>query len=168
MDWSDPLELCEPDRGDGPAMMQIARETGVLSVNSAYYYALMARRFQDTCMVARCKGALCAYTTGFFLPRQPNTLFVWQVGVATAAQGRGIGRKVLTALIEKARPAFIEATIVPGNTASIRLFQSAARHFEAAWAFSNTPFFTRSDMGPDETPEHLMRIGPIHLQRQNM
>jgi L-2,4-diaminobutyric acid acetyltransferase len=137
------IQLNKPRRGDGPAMRVIARDTGVLSVNSAYYYAMMARCFSDTCLVARSGEQVCGYIAALFLPAQPETLFVWQIGVSRAAQGKGIGKQMLIRLIERARPAFLEAT------------------------FSDKPFFTQSDMGSTDAPEHLMRIGPIQLLKQN-
>lgn len=160
----DDIHIHDPVRGDGPAMRQIARDTGVLSVNSAYYYALMARHFQTTCLVARQRDTVCAYITAFFLPDRPETLFVWQIGVAGEAQGNGLGGKLLVALVKKTRPVFMEATIDPGNTASINVFKSAARHFGADCLFSGTPFFDKADLGATEPPENLMRIGPIHLK----
>ena len=161
MDTTDNIQIAHPVRGDGPAMKRIAQETGVLSVNSTYYYALMARLFQNACMVARCGQTVCGYITGFFLPDRPGTLFVWQIGVSPAAQGKGLGKRLLVALAQQARPEFIEATIDPDNTASINVFKSAARHLNADWVFSDTPFFDKIDLGETEPPENRMRIGHI-------
>ncbi|ABW66772.1 diaminobutyrate acetyltransferase [Desulfosudis oleivorans] len=163
MDTTDNIQIVRPVRGDGPAMKRIAQETGVLSVNSTYYYALMARHFNNACMVARCGQTVCGYITGFFLPDRPDTLFVWQIGVSPEAQGKGLGKSLLVALAQQAEPEFIEATIDPDNTASIHVFQSAARHLDADWLFSDTPFFDKTDLGETEPPENRMRIGPIRL-----
>lgn len=161
---SESITLRHPVSGDCRAMRQIARDSQVLSVNSTYYYALMARHFQTTCMVAEDQGRVCAYVTGFCPPGQTDTLFVWQVGVAGAWQGKGLGKKLLIALIEKNRPDFMEATIAPDNQASISLFKSVARHFGADHTFSKTPYFSEEDLGAGEGVEHLMQIGPLQTK----
>jgi L-2,4-diaminobutyric acid acetyltransferase len=158
---SENIHLTPPDRGDGPAMQRIARDTGVLSVNSGYYYALMARLFRRTCLVARYQDQIYGYITGFFPPDRWDSLFVWQIGVAPEAQGRGLGKRMLIALAKQARPAFIEATIDPENAASIKTFAAAARHLGADWVFADRPYVDQRDLGPGQPPEHLMRIGPI-------
>lgn len=165
MEPHDIILLDKPRRGDGPAMQSIARDTGVLSVNSAYFYAMMVRCFPDTCVVARSGEWVCGYIAALCLPAQPETLFVWQIGVSSTVQGKGIGKRMLIRLIESARPAFVEATVTLDNQASLRTFQAAARQVAARWTFSDKPFFNPSDMGPADAPEHLLRIGPIQLPK---
>ncbi len=154
----------QPTSHDARAMRFLARDSQVLSVNSTYYYALMARHFQATCMVAEGAGGICAYVIGYCPPGRAETLFVWQVGVAGACQGKGLGKKLLIALIQKNNPDFAEATIAPDNQPSIRLFQSVARHFGADHTFSRTPFFSEEDLGAGEGAENLMQIGPLQTK----
>ncbi|MCB2181902.1 MAG: diaminobutyrate acetyltransferase [Desulfobulbaceae bacterium] len=146
---------------DALAMHSLARDSQVLSVNSTYYYALMARHFQATCMVAESEGRVCGYVIGYCPPDQPDTLFVWQVGVAKPCQGKGLGKKLLIALIKARNPDFLEATIAPDNQPSINLFRSVARHFNVGCIFSETSYFSQEDLGTDEKAEHLMKIGPF-------
>src|SRR3546814_3808888 len=59
-----------------------------------------------------------------------RSLFVWQIGVAPDATGRGIAGRLLRALLD--RPACrtvrcIEATVAPTNLASAALFRALAR-----------------------------------------
>src|SRR3546814_4033971 len=59
-----------------------------------------------------------------------RSLFVWQIGVAPDATGRGIAGCLLRALLD--RPACrtvrcIEATVAPTNLASAALFRALAR-----------------------------------------
>lgn len=150
-----------PASEDGPAMREIARESQVLSVNSGYFYALMARHFKSTCLVAALPGRICGYVAGYSLPGRSGTLFIWQIGVAQADRGQGLGKKLLTSLVDKKRPVFLEATIDPKNQASINLFTSVARHFAASHHFGRAPFFTEKDLGAGDPAEHLMAIGPF-------
>lgn len=153
-----------PTSKDAIPMRDLARQSGVLSVNSIYYYALMARHFQATGMVADCHGEICGYITGYNPPGQNDALFIWQVGVANKWQGKGIGQKLLISLIKATRLSYLEATIAPDNQASINLFKSVAHHFGAGLIYSKTPFFGDDDFASKETPERLMRIGPITLK----
>lgn len=150
-----------PTSGDARGMRFLAQDSQVLSVNSTYYYALMARHFHDTSMVAENDGSICGYVTGYSPPDQPDSLFVWQVGVARLCQGKGLGKQLLLALVAANKPEFVEATIAPDNQASINLFQSVARQLKADCTFAKEPFFTEEELGAGEHAEHLMRIGPI-------
>jgi len=160
----DQILLRPPTSHDARAMRFLAQESQVLSVNSTYYYALMSRHFQATCMVAESGGGICGYVIGYCPPEQPDTLFVWQVGVARTFQGKGLGKRLLIALIEQQRPAFLEATIAPENQTSIKLFGALARHFDARHTFSQTPFFSEEDLDCGEKAENLMRVGPFSQQ----
>lgn len=157
-----------PASHDARAMRFLARDSRVLSVNSTYFYALMARHFQATCMVAEGdEGDLCGYVVGYCPPEQSDTLFVWQVGVAKSCQGQGLGKRLLSSLLQHNQPDFLEATIDPDNQASINLFRSVARHFGVSHIFSEEPFFSKEDLGIDENAEHLMQIGPFSAQSYN-
>lgn len=152
-----------PTSHDARAMRGLARDSQVLSVNSTYYYALMASHFRETCLVAECNSQICGYITGYCPPGQPETLFVWQVGVARAFQGQGVGKKMLIALLNAKQPKFLEATIGPENQASISLFQAVARYYNVDHRFSQTPFFAEEDLGDGDQAEYLMRVGPFGL-----
>ena len=158
----------QPNSLDAKAMRLLAHESQVLSVNSTYFYALMARHFQATCMVAEGdEGGICGYVIGYCPPEHPDTLFVWQVGVAKSCQGAGLGKRLLISLLRQKQPDFLEATIAPGNQASINLFRSVARHFGVSHTFSEEPFFSGEDLGAEQEAEHLMRIGPFSSQGWN-
>ena len=162
------LRFRRPNSGDANGMRFLAGESQVLSVNSTYFYALMARHFQATCMVAEDgEGGLCGYVIGYYPPEQPDTLFVWQIGVARFCQGVGLGKRLLCSLLQQNQPAFLEATIAPGNQASINLFGSVARHFDVIKRFLEEPFFSGDDLGVEQEAEHLMRIGPFSPQSFN-
>ncbi len=150
-----------PTSSDAAAMHRIAQDSQVLSVNSTYSYALMARHFHKTCLVAEHQGNVCGYITGFAPPEQPKTLFIWQIGVAKPMQKQGLGKELLITLVKAKQPVFLEATIDPGNQASINLFKSVASYFDADHTYFTTPFFDTNDLHDGEHVEHLMNIGPF-------
>lgn len=153
------ISLRLPVSQDAQAIRQLARDTLVLSVNSTYHYALMARMFNETSIIAQSSDTLCGYITAFRPPQQPDTVFVWQVGVAETCRGKGLGKKMLCTIIRNQQPIFVEASIASNNKASRNLFSSIARKFNADHVY-NEPFFTINDLGEREE-ELLFRIGPI-------
>jgi L-2,4-diaminobutyric acid acetyltransferase len=150
-----------PTSSDAAAMHNLARDSQILSVNSIYSYALMARYFHKTCLVAEYQGNVCGYITGFSPPEQPKTLFVWQIGIAKPMQKQGLGKEMLITLVKAKQPVFLEATIDPENQASINLFKSVAKYFAADHTYFTTPFFDTNDLHDGEHVEHLMNIGPF-------
>ncbi|AGF77599.1 diaminobutyrate acetyltransferase [Desulfocapsa sulfexigens DSM 10523] len=161
------ISFRSPTSYDATTMQLLAVDSKVLSVHDTYYYALMARHFEETCVIAECEGIPCGYVTAYIPPGQPDTLFIWQVGVARKFQGKGVGRSMLLSLLNAVRPDFLEATISPDNQASIGLFRSVAKFFAAEHTFSEKPFFTAEDLGAAEAVEHLMHIGPFTFINKN-
>ncbi|MFQ5477543.1 MAG: diaminobutyrate acetyltransferase [Candidatus Binatia bacterium] len=153
---------------DGAAVWRLVRDAGVLDLNSSYMYLLMCDRFRDTCVVAERDGELTGFVIGVILPDAPDVVFVWQIGVAPAERGRGLGRTLLDRLVHlpACRPIrFMETTVTPSNTASIAMFRSFARGLGA-------PIEAVSGRGYDETlfpngkeREVLYRIGPFPKER---
>jgi L-2,4-diaminobutyric acid acetyltransferase len=157
------LESPRPD--DAPRLWEIARDSGVLDVNTPYSYALWCRDFAQTSVVAReADGTAYGFVTGYIRPDDPHTLFVWQVAVDESRRGRGLAGRMLGHLGERLPDLgcdHLEATVTPDNTASSRLFESFARSYGAR--LTRRELFG-SDAFPDEIdhePEVLFRIGPL-------
>lgn len=148
---------------DGAEMWRLARDSGVLEVNTAYSYLLMGQHFADTCVVAERDGKPVGFVSAFVSPAAHDTVFVWQVAVAHEDRGQGVAQKLLHHLL--ARPACrrvrrLEATVTPSNTVSRALFESVARDLDV-------PFSVFSGFGAELFPgngheaEELVRIGPL-------
>ncbi len=152
-----------PTVPDGAELWRLVREIGVLDENSCYAYLLLCRDFSGTCLVAEAHGALAGFITGYLPPRRPETLFVWQVGVAPHARRQGLGLQLLLQLIRMQAERgvrYVEATIAPSNRASQRLFHAAAAALGASLATERG--FTRGDFGTlTHEEEELIRIGPL-------
>lgn len=149
---------------DGAAIWSLREAVGTLDPNSAYLYLLLADRFRDTCAVAEdASGGLVAFLTGFVPPRQPDTYFVWQIGVHTCARGLGLAGRLLDHVVDRL-PAvrFLEATVSPSNTASSALFRAFARRREAKLVVSaGYPADRFPAVEPPHEAEPLYRIGPF-------
>ncbi len=160
--------LRPPRVEDGPAMWRLVNDSGVLDPNSLYLYLMMARYFPDTCIVAEEHGRLAGMITGYRVPAEPTTLFIWQVGVSADFRGRGIASRMLLALARRPEaPAIdtIETTITPSNEASQRLFRGVARRLDAP-VRDMEGFRAELFGGSGHEPEVLYRIGPFGSCKQ--
>ncbi|MBA4256764.1 MAG: diaminobutyrate acetyltransferase [Polaromonas sp.] len=147
---------------DGAALWRLVQASGTLELNSAYFYLLFATDFGQTCLVAEHGGQVAGAVIGYHPPQQPETAFVWQVGLLPEHRGQGLGPALLhawLALPANQRCRWVTATVAPDNAASLALFQRLAR--ELGVACQSEPLFT-PDMFPHPHPaEPLLRIGPL-------
>ncbi|WP_442791721.1 diaminobutyrate acetyltransferase [Mycolicibacterium sp. ND9-15] len=159
--------LRPPDDGDAIAMHRLIAATEVLDLNSTYTYLLTATDFASTSIVADRDGDICGLITGYHPPARPEVLFVWQVAVATTAQGSGLASAMLDTLVHRVRsnrrghPVTVEATVSPSNSASRAFFGAFARRHGVP--LLEEPRFTAAQLDADQTHEDepTLRIGPI-------
>jgi L-2,4-diaminobutyric acid acetyltransferase len=162
----EPREVAErlesPHLDDGHHLWCVARESKELDLNSPYSYLLWCRDFADTSVVARGDDGVHGFVTGYIRPEASDTFFVWQVAVAPAYRGRGLGRSMLDhigeCLLDRGCR-FLEATVTPSNTASTRLFESFAAARGAP--VDRRPLFAAAMFPDGHEPEVLLRIGPL-------
>jgi L-2,4-diaminobutyric acid acetyltransferase len=160
------LVLRAPERADGARMHELVRASESLEENSRYAYLLVATHFAATSLVAERDGTLVGMVAGYRLPARPDTLFVWQIGVAREARRSGLGRRMLRELLR--RPACrdvrrLEATVAEGNEASRRLFESLARELGAPCR--REAGFAAADFGGQtHEAERLLCIGPWEIE----
>jgi L-2,4-diaminobutyric acid acetyltransferase len=124
---------------------------------------MVCRDFADTCIVAEQAGRIAGFVMGYRPPQKPDTVFVWQIGVAPDARGKRLASLVLDHLLRSeacAAVRFLETNVTPSNHASRALFESLARRLHAPLeeleGFASSLFPERS-----HEPERLLRIGPF-------
>lgn len=151
-------------------MWQFVADHGGLELNTAYAYLVMGDDFADTCVVAVERGSepsedgdtLAGFVLGYRPPTRPDTLFVWQVGVAPSHRGQGLARRMILDLLERNAPEvrYLESTVTPSNTASRRLFRSIAEHRGTTCDVSA---YLTEDHFPEagHEAEEKFRIGPF-------
>lgn len=147
---------------DGAEMWKFVKEAGTLELNPSYAYILLCQHFGDTCIVAEKDGELVGFVLAYVPPRQPDTVFVWQVGVGRRVRKRGVGIALLRHLLALdgcRNVEYLEASVTPSNTPSQNLFRSFARK----WGVScrKLPFFPREFFPEAHEAEHLYRVGPL-------
>jgi diaminobutyrate acetyltransferase len=158
--------LVEPDCTDGPYLWQLARDSRVLDLNSSYAYLLWCRDFAATSVVAKANGNVVGFVTGFLRPQALDTVMVWQVAVDARQRGRKLASSMLHTLLDRLSPQgvrWLQATVSPGNEASIRLFSGLAR--DRGTGIERRDLFASEDFPVDGPGRHeaedLYVIGPF-------
>jgi L-2,4-diaminobutyric acid acetyltransferase len=151
-----------PRTEDGAAVWRLIGSCEPLDDNSLYCNLLQCDHFADTCVAAEraSDSALVGWVSGYLLPDDPQTLFVWQVAVDESAQGQGVAGKMLSALMEREACADVhrlKTTITRDNAASWALFRSFARR--QGGELRSEPYFRKNDhFDGAHVTEHLVTI----------
>lgn len=155
--------LRAPTLEDGLAIHQLIAQCPPLDTNSSYCNFLQAGHFSATSVAAEQDGELVGFISGYRIPNQPQTLFIWQVAVSERARGQGLASRMLLDLLSRTGNddiTRIHTTITLDNTASWSLFKALAAKLDAplshsVWLDQQTHFQGQHDS------EHLVEIGPI-------
>jgi L-2,4-diaminobutyric acid acetyltransferase len=161
-----PVRVRPPTEEDAAAIHALIEKSPPLDTNSCYAYLLQAWHFAETCALAEIAGLPAAYVSAYIPPRQPDTLFIWQVVVAREFRRLGLARQLVQELLR--RPAcagvqFITTTVTVGNMESEQLFRKLARSLRSELGISQCMSSTLFE--PTRHPsERLFRIGPLTRQ----
>jgi len=165
---SEPAIFRRPTLEDGKAVQDLIASCATLDDNSLYCNFLQCTHFADTCMLVEQGEKVVGWISAYRPPREPDTLFVWQVAVSPEARGRGIAGRLVERLL--ASPSCrdvtrLRATITPSNTASWRLFGSIADSLDAPlkrqlWLDAEENF------DGDHEAEFMVTIGPFRNLEQ--
>ena len=148
-----------PVAADGERMWEIARDSGVLDLNSEYAYVLWGAEFSDSSVVVTDGGRVVGFVTGFRRPSEPDTIIVWQVGVDADQRGKGLAARMLHVLMDRLAPLGVvrlRTTISPDNEASQRTFGAVAR--DRGMEFTRTDYLSADLLGEGHEPEDLYTI----------
>ncbi|GIP33170.1 diaminobutyrate acetyltransferase [Paenibacillus sp. J2TS4] len=156
-------KLRKPGVEDGARIWELVRQSRVLDINSVYCYIMFCSYFSDTCVLAEREGEVKGFVTSYVLPDRPDTLFLWQIGVAESERGQGVGGMLLEELLRRdscQAIRYLETTITPSNGPSRALFARLAERLETPIVESTGfPASLFPDKGHEE--EKLYRIGPL-------
>jgi L-2,4-diaminobutyric acid acetyltransferase len=158
------VDLRQPRPDDGAAVWELVRETGVLDLNSPYAYFLLGEHFAETCVVAEREGEIGGFVSAYIPPQTPDSVFVWQVGVASSMRKQGLALQMLLALLRREACRDVRSlttTITPSNEASRALFAGLANKVGAQ--LQEQPGHFPADWFPVEghEAESLFTISPI-------
>ena len=159
---TDAITFRTPRKEDGTDVWRLIRESGPLDENSLYCNLIQCDHFGDTCVAAERKsdGMLVGWVSGYVLPDAPDTIFVWQVAVDNSAQGNGIGKRMLNALLDRdvcADVTKLKTTITDDNEASWALFSSFAK--SRGGVLQREPHFHEDEhFDGEHQTEHMVTI----------
>ncbi|WP_323783460.1 diaminobutyrate acetyltransferase [Thalassovita sp.] len=137
--------LREPEAKDGADIWELVRSCQPLDENSMYCNLIQCDHFRETCVIAELDGETVGWVSGYILPYDPDTLFIWQVAVAEKARGMGLGALMLQNILARdvcADVARVQTTITGDNDASWALFRKFARIKDAE--LDSQPYFTQA------------------------
>ena len=166
LDIDQKVIIRQPVADDGNAVHNLIRHSAFLDDNSLYCYLLVCTHFSATSVVATIGDDLAGVVTAYVPPGHADTLFVWQVAVDTAVQGRGLASRMLNHILDRDSTRniqYLETTLTADNSASRAMFMSLARRFNAD--VSESVMFDREKHFHNlHNSEHRLRIGPLtHL-----
>jgi len=157
------IELRTPVSQDGASVHNLIRKSAFLDDNSLYCYLAICTHFAQTSVIATMGRDIVGVVTAYIPPDQPDTLFVWQVAVDTAAQKQGLAGRMLRHILQRdtcTQLRYVETTVTRDNVASRAMFDSLARKYscdieESVMFDRQTHFLNLHDT------EYRLRIGPI-------
>lgn len=169
-----PIVLRRPTLNDAQGMLDVVLDTnkindkGGLDIYALESYERMCTDFAATSMVATTGGKIVGFITGFLMPGTPESeLFIWQIGVDTDGQGKGIGGNMLIELAKRSKATGFVTTIEENNMASQRVFQKLADQMGIGFRLTRDKIETNMLSNPEDAhphqPEHVFR-GGNHLQ----
>ncbi|MFO7778276.1 MAG: diaminobutyrate acetyltransferase [Nitriliruptoraceae bacterium] len=160
------IRLREPRPDDAAALWQLVRDSGSLDLNSAYVYLLICTDHAATSVIATdAQDEPVGFVAAYRPPPDPDAAFVWQIGVAERARGRGLATRLLRAMLarEANRDArLLTATVTPDNQASLALFHGVAAELSAR--IDEEERFPSRVFPEGHEPEIELRIGPLEVR----
>ncbi len=159
----DQISVEKPNSEDGLDVHALVERCPPLDPNSSYCNLLQVTHFKETCSIARKRNEVVGFVSGYRLPDQPETLFVWQVAVDESARGHGLAFRMVQSILNRVQNKnikYIQSTITGDNNASWALFNKLARHYDLTVNKSIQFDEERHFKGLHAT-EYLAEIGPI-------
>ncbi|GAB2792821.1 diaminobutyrate acetyltransferase [Halomonas shantousis] len=164
----DEVVIRQPTVNDSARLHDLVRRVPPLAENSVYCNLLHCTHFAETCAVAEKRDELVAFVTGYLHPKQPDTYFLWQIGVHEHGRGQRLALRMIQHIL--ARPicrhvTTLEATVSATNATSRAMFEFVARA-EAAEVERHRGYYPPEVFGAENTlAEDLLRIHPLSTPR---
>mgnify|MGYP003335715068 CR=1 FL=1 len=159
------ISIKKPKQSDGKDLWMIAKQTGVLDLNSSYSYNLIATHFSETSAVTFLEDKPAGFLSAYLIPKSPQILFIWQIGVMPQYQGKGFAFAMIKNVLSRQvcqKVTSINTTITPSNTASRKLFQKVSHLLNAE--FNCSSFYSPMDFPDTHEEEDLITIGPFNTK----
>ncbi len=162
---SSEITFRHPVLEDGIEVFDLIERCPPLDQNSSYCNLLQCSHFADTCVAAEMDGDLVGFVSGYLLPSDPSTLFVWQVAVDSRARGKGLASRMILHLLSQPscdKVSHIHTTITEANEASWALFRRLSAKLDCQ---INSEILMDCDQHfkGRHASEFLVHLGPFEL-----
>lgn len=157
------VELITPTAEQGAQVYQLIAHCPPLDTNSMYCNLLQSSHFAATAVAAMIDDDVVGFISGYRIPDQPQTLFVWQVAVGEKARGQGLATRMLKAILTRDQNQDIkriETTITRDNRASWALFEGLAKKLDTQIS-SSVMFDKQTHFAGQHETEMLVKVGPF-------
>lgn len=154
------LTIRPPSSFDGASVYRLITQSPPLDVNSLYCNLLQCTHFTDTSVIALHYEETMGFMSAYILPKDENTLFIWQVAVSKQARGLGLASAMLNSILDRPyceKITHLETTITESNHASWALFKSLTKNRKAKLEKS-TLFDRDAHLNGEYDTEYLVRI----------
>lgn len=150
---------------DGASVNALIAGCPPLDRNSLYCNLLQCTHFSATSALAEQEGKVIGFASGYRLPDESETLFVWQVAVDRIARGQALGKHLLLDILSRpvcASVSVLKTTVTQSNSASQAMFDKIAAVLDAP--LQRTLLFDRDrHLGGSHSSEFLISIGPFQI-----
>jgi L-2,4-diaminobutyric acid acetyltransferase len=150
---------------DGASVNALIASCPPLDRNSLYCNLLQCTHFSATSALAEQEGKVIGFASGYRLPDEPETLFIWQVAVDRIARGRALGKHLIFDILSRpvcADVSMLKTTVTQSNSASQAMFDKTAAVLDAP--HRRTLLFDRDrHLGGSHSSEFLISIGPFQI-----
>jgi L-2,4-diaminobutyric acid acetyltransferase len=150
---------------DGASVNALIACCPPLDRNSLYCNLLQCTHFSATSALAEQESKVIGFASGYRLPDEPETLFIWQVAVDRIARGRALGKHLIFDILSRsvcAGVSMLKTTVTQSNAASQAMFDKIATELDAP--HRRTLLFDRDrHLGGSHSSEFLISIGPFQI-----
>jgi len=152
-----------PQKKDAKKIVDLIKSGGTLDLNSEYLYLLQTTHFNKTCSVAVCNDEIIGFVSGYLVPNEEETLFIWQVAVSSKFRGQNLAMQIIMDIFNrnnsKKQIKYILSTVSPSNKSSQRVFEKVAIDFDTD--MKSKTLFSLDDFIDAHEEEVQYLIGPI-------
>ena len=149
----------EPEKNDAKQIYDLVKKSKVLDLNSHYLYLLQTTHFKNSCSVALFENQIIGFVSGYYLPNENDTLFIWQVAVDKNHRGKNLALNLIDNIVSRKNIRYLISTVSPSNISSQRVFEKFAKKYEAN--IEKSTLFFIEDFVNSHEKEVQFKIGPI-------
>lgn len=114
---------------DVDKIRKFVKRSKPLDLHTVFTYWTLFKYFGDTCFVLEKEGRIIGFISSLLSSNQPDTLYLWQIGIDPDYRGNRYAEILLKRVVEAARAKDckgLQVTIAHENRSSYRLFSRFA------------------------------------------